>query len=119
MSTYCSTCGIIPVRPEQRTCRYCHAAWMRQYRKPYRDFTPEEKRRANARSKAGIYKRRGLLVQCPCEACGDPNSQMHHPDYSKPLSVAWLCETCHHELHREMESYRLEQLYDKLIGSRA
>jgi hypothetical protein len=114
MTRYCSTCGITPVRFEQRTCTYCHAAWMRRNRRPYRDFTPEEKRRADARSKAGIYKRRGILVQQPCEACGETDSQMHHPDYAKPLAVRWLCEPCHLELHREMEAYRLEQLFTRL-----
>lgn len=64
-------------------------------------LTSEQKRRDNCRSYAGVYKRRGKLLQQPCERCLDPNSQMHHPDYAKPLSVVWLCRTCHLELHQQ------------------
>ena len=33
----------------------------------------------------------GKLIRQPCEVCGDVKSQAHHPDYSKPLDVQWLC----------------------------
>ncbi len=40
----------------------------------------------------------GTLVKLPCEACGDPNTQAHHHDYSKPLDVRWLCFKHHREI---------------------
>ena len=36
----------------------------------------------------------------PCIKCGNKKSQGHHPDYSKPLEVIWLC-ALHHQLHHE------------------
>jgi hypothetical protein len=42
----------------------------------------------------------GKLIKCPCIMCGDKNSVGHHPDYSKPLNVVWLCNKHHLETHR-------------------
>lgn len=43
-----------------------------------------------------------------CEACGLPKKlYKHHPDYSKPLLVIWLCRTCHDladKIRRKVES---------------
>lgn len=37
-----------------------------------------------------------------CEACGDPAQvEGHHPDYSQPLEVRWLCGNCHNAADRE------------------
>ncbi len=41
-----------------------------------------------------------FLKKLPCEKCGDINSQGHHPDYSKPLEVKWLCPLHHKDEHR-------------------
>jgi hypothetical protein len=36
-----------------------------------------------------------------CEVCGtDGSIHAHHPDYSQPLHVWWLCITCHAAIHR-------------------
>ncbi len=46
-----------------------------------------------------------------CSECGKkckPNA--HHRDYSKPLEVVWLCNTCHGKEHRiEATEYRRAQ----------
>ena len=37
-----------------------------------------------------------------CEVCKEPSKlHGHHDDYSKPLSVRWLCSPCHHVWHRK------------------
>ena len=44
--------------------------------------------------------RKGIIIRPNnCERCDDVNPQAHHPDYSKPLEVKWLCKRCHMQLH--------------------
>lgn len=92
-------CGPIPGCPIEavhlgRTCKSCKAARMREYRAA-NPLTEAERVKDRARSYAGVYLRRGLLVKASCVDCGSPDSQMHHEDYSKPLDVIWLCRPCH------------------------
>ena len=47
--------------------------------------------------------RAGKLIKEPCRDCGDINVHGHHPDYSKPLDVIWLCPTHHIKEHSKME----------------
>ena len=76
-----------------------NAKYMREWRKTH-PFTPEQRRKDNARSYAGVYLRRGKIQKLPCASCGSLESQMHHPDYSRPLLIEWLCRSCHFKLHR-------------------
>jgi len=43
---------------------------------------------------------RGRITKQPCEVCGAARVDAHHPDYSKPLEVRWLCRKHHMALHR-------------------
>lgn len=43
--------------------------------------------------------RDGILVKQPCEVCGRAEVEAHHDDYSKPLTVRWLCKEHHMEHH--------------------
>lgn len=59
-----------------------------------------ERLRANARAYANVYQRRGKLVSRPCEWCaGTDHLEKHHPDYTQPLLVVWLCRGCHKAFH--------------------
>jgi hypothetical protein len=49
--------------------------------------------------------KRGDITRQPCASCGKPNAHGHHPDYSKPLHVEWLCRACHTEHHRRERFY--------------
>ena len=61
-----------------------------------REKHPEK---ASARLAVRNALRRGELLRGPCEDCGDPTSEAHHDDYSKPLSVRWLCRDHHVQHH--------------------
>jgi len=97
----CSGCGDLHDRVGQRYCVTCHAAYMRAWRVEHR-LSGLPKVKANARSYAGVYQRRGKITRKPCEVCGSGDSQKHHDDYSKPLEVRWLCRAHHLELHAGM-----------------
>lgn len=71
---------------------------MRDWRKTHK-INAEQRKKDNCRSYAYVYLKRGKFVRKPCERCGSENSQMHHPDYSKPLLVVWLCREHHLALH--------------------
>ena len=43
---------------------------------------------------------RGLIQKQPCFCCGETTVEAHHPDYSHPLDVVWLCHKHHKEAHR-------------------
>lgn len=60
---------------------------------------PERRR---ARIKLGNAIRDGLIIKQPCCICGD-EAQGHHPDYSRPLDVVWLCNKHHKETHDLIE----------------
>ena len=44
----------------------------------------------------------GKIQRKPCEVCGEPVSEAHHPDYSQPLNVIWLCRYHHILEHKNM-----------------
>ena len=42
----------------------------------------------------------GKIKKQPCEFCENKKSMAHHFDYDKPLSVIWVCQSCHQKIHR-------------------
>ncbi len=44
--------------------------------------------------------RDGRMVRLPCVVCARADSHGHHADYSKPLTVTWLCPVHHAEQHQ-------------------
>lgn len=46
--------------------------------------------------------RHGLVERQPCRDCGDPQTDGHHPDYSRPADVVWLCRRHHVAEHARL-----------------
>lgn len=75
---------------------------------PFEWFSEEEKRRA--RYLLSLAVQRGEIVPPEvCDHCGKNRNrrngkrhsgiEAHHPDYSRPLYVMWLCKLCHADVH--------------------
>jgi len=54
--------------------------------------------RRAANHAVGSALRAGKLLRQPCWVCGD-KAHAHHPDYSRPLDVVWLCPPHHKQAH--------------------
>lgn len=42
----------------------------------------------------------GIIERLDCQLCGKEKTDGHHPDYSKPLEVIWLCRSHHWIMER-------------------
>jgi hypothetical protein len=61
---------------------------------------PARRMKYEARWQAKYALKTGRIVKRPCNHCGSDKSEMHHPDYYKPLEIEWLCRPCHHQTHK-------------------
>jgi hypothetical protein len=69
--------------------------------KRWRDRNREKKRAHDA---VAYALRTGKLVKGPCEQLGSDcggRVEAHHDDYTKPLSIRWLCKRHHKQADRE------------------
>jgi hypothetical protein len=82
--------------------RKMYPSYKKQYEKrkyyPY-PYTDTYKQRQKVRRKLRYAVQKGILIRLPCIKCGQ-KSEAHHPDYTKPLDVIWLCRLHHTELHK-------------------
>ncbi len=59
-----------------------------------------------------------VLKPTACSSCGitDVKIHGHHPDYTQPLAVIWLCAPCHSRQHRlEREQLRQATLAQQAV----
>jgi len=61
----------------------------------------------DARSKLRYAVKTGKIKKpTHCEVCDEIKTlQGHHPDYSKPLEVKWLCTRCHADEHLSLTQH--------------
>lgn len=71
---------------------------MREWRR-HNPRSPEQLVKSRVRSYTKVYIRRGAIRRLPCQVCGEVGAQVHHPDYSKPLVINWLCKPHHLAVH--------------------
>ncbi len=82
----------VPHLRHKNQCRECYNKFFNTYRKNF------SKEAVNARSLIARKIKQGIIKPEKCFLCGK-NAQAHHPDYSKPLQIAWLCPSHHQKLH--------------------
>lgn len=74
----------------------------------YKDWYRQNGRKRTRKHQLAHYAvrdaiREGTLIKpSACLACGSSKERIegHHKDYSKPLEVDWLCQSCHKKEHR-------------------
>jgi hypothetical protein len=66
-----------------------------------------DKRRVAAHNAVSRAIKKGDLVRLPCQKCNNSKSLAHHEDYDKKLDVVWLCQPCHKQRHKEINSMLL------------
>jgi hypothetical protein len=69
-----------------------------------RKWRKENPQKARAQRLAAKALKSGKITRATkCSRCSIENVRLekHHPDYSKPLDIVWLCSKCHGYEHRK------------------
>lgn len=72
--------------------------WRADQKKRWAD--PDKRHKAKVRIFTNLAVELGVLAKTNCIRCGAV-AEAHHPDYSKPLDVVWLCQAHHRAAHKE------------------
>lgn len=96
--------GKIGVR---RVCKECQNEYFRTLprrkgvndRLHFKTWLANNHEKWNAEHKARRRLKSANIQRPPCVICGNPVSHAHHPDYSKPFLVAFLCPKHHGGVH--------------------
>lgn len=73
-----------------------------EHAKKYRN-DPKLRAKHEARWMVNRMKKAGKLLSQPCSNCGELHVHAHHPDYSQPLLIVWLCPKCHRDEHKKLK----------------
>jgi len=63
------------------------------------EWTKKHPERKSAQTKLHRAVKNGDVQKQPCWVCGAERVEAHHPDYSMPLAVVWLCPSHHKQAH--------------------
>jgi hypothetical protein len=75
-------------------------AWVAEFQREQRKTNPDK---YAARTAVANAIRDGRLQRQPCSVCGVKKAEAHHPNYSKPLDVVWLCFEHHRMEHSKIK----------------
>jgi hypothetical protein len=92
-SSYCKQCKKIKDATYERN--FVYSQMLKNRKDDWRKKYPERK---NAQAKVSRAIKKGTLIKQLCFMCGD-KAEAHHPDYSRPLDVVWLCPSHHRQAH--------------------
>jgi hypothetical protein len=115
----CKDCAKADVKTNYRTRReqyvqYEKSRWPKKkdgdrrrkqgaaYKEYKRRWRSENRPKWQAHNAVAKALQNGTLIKQVCEQCGGIESKAHHPDYSKPLDVVWLCDDCHRREHSRL-----------------
>ncbi len=87
-------------RAQDRAYDVAHKEYRRMLKKAWREKNPAKDRASQTLRNA--VARGKMKRSTVCEVCGlGGKIHGHHPDYSKPLEVQWLCIRCHERAHHD------------------
>ncbi|HQW57340.1 MAG TPA: hypothetical protein PK583_00070 [Gammaproteobacteria bacterium] len=112
--THCKQIKYLCLFPKTRRAKDGYNSWCLDCKNAIPDkkrkLTADEYRAARTKERQSIQGkarryienrvRRGTLAKSPCQICGTLKVQAHHPDYSKPSDIMWLCRSHHMAWHR-------------------
>ena len=82
----------------QRKYKKTHREKLHAWSKVWKKNNPEKH---VAHVYIGKALKKGTIKKTPCNVCAsEKNLHAHHEDYSKRLTVIWLCASCHGLLHK-------------------
>ena len=95
----------MPVSWKKKTANM--AEYMKEWKKANPGYVTQKKKEWYAKNRDRLRVREavkyalksGKLVKTACHVCGKDNVEGHHPDYSRPLDVVWLCREHHLQIH--------------------
>lgn len=92
-ATYCKSC-----KKEKDKIRQKTRVVDKDKKDAWRKLFPDRK---NAQAKVFRALKSGKIFKQPCFVCGE-TAEAHHPDYSRPLDVVWLCPPHHRQAHNNI-----------------
>lgn len=95
---YDRLCGSMPHRVAARKEYQMTEAYAESHNKANQRYLEDYPERNKARIAVNNAVRDGRLMRQPCFICGE-KAEAHHPDYSRPLDVVWLCDSHHKQTH--------------------
>lgn len=108
-SVTCNPCKIVARRARsarRRPTQESNPAWKRAHSRAVMASNRRYPERCRARLRLFYAVSTGKLHRAPC-FCGETKVEGHHPDYSEPLKVEWLCNKHHREADAALAQARM------------